>query len=128
MKIKDPHERRKVFAMNASLLAVFAVFIGGGYLYGGVDFAKGTLIGCLVVAINFFISQRLVGKLILEKSIKPNLLIAYFVKLALSVLILFVAVVKYQVHLVGLMLGLSSVIFSSVFTTLVRKNTEQEEA
>lgn len=124
MKIKDPTERQRLFVLNTSLLAIFALFILGGYWYGGLDFAKGTLIGCFVVAINFFLSQRLVGNLILEKSVKPYLVVAYLGKMAISVLILFVAVIKLEVHVVGLMLGLSSILFSSIASAFVKKRAE----
>lgn len=124
MKIKDPIEKKRLLVLNVSLLLIFAIFILGGYGVMGIDFAKGTLVGCIVVAINFFVSQRLVGKLIIEKSIHPVLLIAYFFKLGASVLILFVAVVRLNVDIVGLMLGLSSVLFSSVCSTLARKKPE----
>ncbi len=127
MKIKDPTERKRIFVLNASLLGIFIAFIVGGYGFGGLDFAKGTLIGCLVVAINFFVSQRLVGNMILEGSLTPILLVAYLTKLAVSVVILFVAVVKWQVDVVGLMLGLSSILFSSLVSTLVRKTPDTED-
>ncbi len=127
MKIKDPTERKRVLVLNLSLVAVFVAFVLGGYWFGGLDFAKGTLVGCLVVAINFFVSQRLVGNLILEGSMRANILVAYLAKLAVSVLILFVAVVKWQLDVVGLMLGLSSILLSSLFSTLVRKVPETED-
>ncbi len=127
MKIKDPVERKRVLVLNVSLLLIFAILIFGGLGVMGVDFAKGTLVGCIIVAINFFVSQRLVGQLILEKSMQPVLLIAYFFKLGASVLILFIAVVRFNVDVVGLMLGLSSVVFSSVFSTLVKKQPEIED-
>ncbi len=127
MKIKDPIERKRILVLNVSLLLIFAILIGGGYAVEGVDFAKGTLIGCIVVAINFFVSQRLVGQLIIEKSVHPVLLLVYFFKLGASVLILFVAVVKYNFDKVGLMLGLSSIIFAVVLSTLVRKTPEIED-
>jgi F0F1-type ATP synthase assembly protein I len=121
MKIKDPTERKRILVLNSSLLVIFAILAAGSYWFAGVDFAKGTLLGCLVVAINFFISQRLVARLMLEKSVKPGLLIAYLLKLGLSGLILFVAVVRWQTDVVGIMLGLSSVLFSSIVSTFVRK-------
>lgn len=125
--IKDPTEKKRVMVLNLSLLGVFAVFIGGGYWYDGLDFAKGTLVGCFVVAINFFVSQRLVGNLILEKSLKPYLLIAYLMKFGVSALILFVAIVKFKVDEVGVMLGLSSILLSTMFSALVRKQPDSED-
>jgi hypothetical protein len=121
MKIKDPIERKKIFVLNTSLLAIFAIFVAGGYWFGGLDFAKGTLLGCVVVAINFFVSQRLVELLVLEKSLKPGVIIAYLLKFGLSGLLIFVAVVKWGLNIPGIMLGLSSVLLASVATVFVRK-------
>ena len=127
MKIKDPIEKKRLMVLNASLLIVFIGFVGGSYLLSGVDLAKGTLVGCVVVAINFFLSQRLVGQLILEGSVKPLLLIAYTFKLGFSILILFVAVVKWQLDVRGLMLGLSSFLFSVVISAFLRKPATPED-
>lgn len=124
MNIKDPTERNNVFVINVTLLAVFAILTLGSYWFKDLDFAKATLIGCVVVAINFFISQRLIGKLIFEKKLQASLLIAYIFKLGVSAVILFVAVTKLQVDVVGLMLGLSSILISTVISTIVRKPPE----
>ena len=126
MKIEDPIEKTRVLKLNLSLLFIFAVLIGGGYGAMGVDFAKGTLIGCVVVAINFFISQRLIGKLILEKKLQFNLLLSYFFKLALSIVILFLAVTRLKVDLIGLMLGLSSIFFAVVLSTILKRDAPEE--
>lgn len=128
MKIKDPTEKKRILVLNSSLIGVFILLTGGGYLWAGVDFAKGTLVGCLVVAINFFISQRLVGNLILEGSIKPTIVVAYLSKLGVSVLILFVAVVRWQLDLVGILLGLSSIVLATILTTFVKKQPEKIDA
>ncbi len=121
MKIKDPIERRKVFVLNTALLLVFGLFVAGGYWFSGVDFAKGTLLGCVVVAINFFVSQRLVGQLMLEQSLKPGLLVIYLLKFGISGLIIFLAVTRWQIDIPGIMLGLSSILVASVATAFVRK-------
>ena len=128
MKIKDPTEQKKIFVLNISLIGIFAVFILGGYWFGGVDFAKGTLVGCVVVAVNFFISQQLGKKLIEEGSVKPALLIAYFLKLGVTVLIMFVAINRFQVNTWGIMFGLSSILISSVFTIFVKKQKTELDA
>ena len=127
MTIKDPIERRRVFVLNITLLVIFGVLILGGYWFSGLDFAKATLIGCTVVAINFFISQRLIARLIVEKKLQVNLLITYIFKLGVSILILYYAVTSLRVDSVGLMLGLSSILFATVISTLLRKTREQPD-
>jgi uncharacterized membrane protein len=124
MEIKDPIERRKVLVLNTTLLIVFGVFIAGSYWFRGVDFAKGTLLGCVVVAINFFVSQRLVGQLMLEQKLKPGILVIYVLKFGISGLILFLAITKWQVDIIGIMFGLSSIVVASVSSAFVRKQVE----
>ncbi|MFH2129825.1 MAG: ATP synthase subunit I [bacterium] len=127
MTIKDPIEKKKIVRLNLTLLLIFAGLIGGGYAFKGVDFAKGTLVGCIVVAINFFISQRLLGQLILEKKLQVRLLLSYLFKLTLSIVILFLAVTRLKVDLIGLMLGLSSIFFSVVLSTLFKGTPEKTD-
>lgn len=126
MKIKDPIEKTRVLRLNISLWVVFVVLVGGSYAFEGVDFAKGTLIGCVVVAINFFISQRLIGKLIIQKKLQVNLLLSYLFKLTLSIVILFLAVTRLKVDLIGLMLGLSSIFIAVVLSTIFKRDHTKE--
>lgn len=126
MTIKDPTERKKLFKLNASLLLIFVVLIGGGYLAQGLDFAKATLVGCIVVAINFFLSQRLLGRLLFEKKLRVVLVLSYLFKFALSMAILFFAVTRWNMDLIGLMLGLSSIFLSVVFTTFLKVEQTEE--
>ncbi|MCP4752173.1 MAG: hypothetical protein GY866_14850 [Proteobacteria bacterium] len=127
MSIKDPIERKRIFVLNVTLLAIFAALVLGGYWFQGLDFAKATLIGCIVVAINFFVSQRLISRLILEKTININLLVVYVFKLGISIAILFVAVTRLQMDPVGLMLGLSSIVFATVISTLLKRDPVEED-
>ncbi len=125
MSIKDPIEKKRIFHLNLSLFAIFVALVGGGYAYGGVDFAKATLVGCVIVAINFFLSQRLLGRLLLEKKMQAALLLSYLFKFALSVGILFMAVTRWKMDVIGLMLGLSSIFLSVVLSTFFRATPEE---
>ncbi|NQU64412.1 MAG: ATP synthase subunit I [SAR324 cluster bacterium] len=124
----DPIEKKRVLRLNRSLWLVFVSLSGGSYAFMGIDFAKGTLIGCGVVAINFFISQRLIGKLMLEKKLQAGLLLSYFFKLTLSIVILFLAVTRLKVDLIGLMLGLSSIFCAVVLSTMIKRDPAAESS
>lgn len=125
MAIKDPIERKRLFQLNLSLLLIFAALVGGGYAVQGLDFAKATLVGCIVVAINFFLSQRLLGRMLIEKKMQAALLLSYLFKFALSVAILFFAVTRWKMDVIGLMLGLSSIFLSVVLSTFFRATPEE---
>ena len=124
MAIKDPIEKKRLLKLNLSLLLVFVTLTGGGYVVEGLDFAKATLVGCVVVAINFFLSQRLIGQLMVEQKMRAALLLSYLFKFALSVIILFLAVTRWNMDLIGLMLGLSSIFLSVVLSTFLRGTPE----
>lgn len=126
MAIKDPTERKRLLGLNLSLILIFIALVAGGYAFQGLDFAKATLLGCIVVAINFFLSQRLLGQLLLEKKMRAVLLLSYLFKFALSVSILFLAVTRWKMDLIGLMLGLSSIFLSVVLSTFFRGTPKEK--
>jgi len=123
--MKDPIERKRLFQLNLSLMLIFVALVAGGYAAQGLDFAKATLVGCIVVAINFFLSQRLLGRLLVEKKMQAALLLSYLFKFALSVAILFFAVTRWNMDVIGLMLGLSSIFLSVVLSTFFRATPEE---
>ena len=125
--LNDPLERKRILHLNLVILVIFVAFPVAGYFYSGLDFMKATLIGCGVVAFNFFSSQFLLAKVVLESRAVFRLIVWYLIKFALSVAVLFVAVVQWQVDLVGLMIGLSSVVISTVISSLMRGEVPQQE-
>ena len=106
--------------LNLTLLGTLSLLPVGGYLAIGLDFAKATLVGCLVVAINFFVSQRLLGRLMREKKVPIALSILYLGKLGISAVIVYYAVVAYRMDPWGLMLGLSSIFLAILLSSLMR--------
>ncbi len=119
MTLKDPIERKRVSVLNLTLVGILALLPLGGYLVNGIDFAKATLVGCLVVAINFFVSQRLLGRVIRERTIPIALLMLYLGKLGISALIIYYAI-KYRMDPWGLMIGLSSIFWATIISSLMR--------
>jgi hypothetical protein len=63
----------------------------------------------------------------LEKKLNPGLLVIYLLKFGISGLILYLAIVKWQVDIRGTMLGLSSILFASVTSAFVRKPAEAQD-
>ena len=124
--MKDPIERRRVGILNLTLLGVFLLFTMSGYIAVGLDFAKAILIGCLVVAINFFVSQRLLGKVLQKGKIPAALLTLYLGKLGISAVIIYYAI-KYRMNPWGLMLGLSSIFLAVIFSSLMRGEAVSEK-
>ena len=126
MKLKDPIEQRRFITLNVTVGAMFVLLPLGGYLLKDLDFAKGTLIGCAVVAVNFFISQRFLGRVIVEKRLPLSMLFMYLGKLGLSGFVIYKAI-QYQVDSWGLMFGLSSIFLATMIASLLRGSSSPEE-
>lgn len=117
--MKDPIERKRVITLNLTLVSMFIILPLGAFFLMGLDFTKATLLGCLVVAINFFVSQRLIARVIVEKRIPIVSLLLYMLKLGISGLIIYLAI-KYKYDPWGLMLGLTSIFFATMIASLMR--------
>lgn len=100
-------EKNKLFLLNIIFGILIVLLPIGGYLFSGLDMAKGVLLGVIVVSINYLGIQRILGKVLKDKN--PVYLMAYIVKFSLSIAILFVSIYYYQINTWGLFLGLSSI-------------------
>ncbi|MBT4290701.1 MAG: hypothetical protein HOD92_25525 [Deltaproteobacteria bacterium] len=122
--MKDPIERKRVISLNITLVSMFIILPLGGYFFNGLDFAKATLLGCLVVAINFFVSQRLLSRVITEGKIPKIALFIYMAKLGVSGLIIYLAIDN-DFDAWGLMIGLSSIFIAIMISSLFRGQSSQ---
>ena len=94
------------------LLLVFMTAAGGFFV--SPYFAKGLFTGGLIANISFILLKKNITRVLSGplNSAKGRFLIKYYIRLTVLSLILFF-LVKYQaIHLVGLMVGLSTVVIS----------------
>ena len=101
--------------INLVLLALFFTVTALGGLVFGLDFAKGALVGCVVVAINFYLSQYLLARLFLPNQAKVPVVIFYILKFGLSMALLLVSLIFFQIDIWGVMVGLSTLFVVSLF-------------
>ena len=118
--LKDPLEKKRLSWLNITAVILFLSFPVLSYFYRGIDFAIGTFIGSSIVALNFFLSQRLIGKIIEQKTFSLAVIVSYFVKFGVSVLVVYLAVVKYEIDSIGIMVGLSAIVVSTLLSTFLR--------
>ena len=78
------------------------------------DFAKGLLVGGLLANISFVLLKRDISRVMAGplNSAKGRFLIKYYIRLTVLALILFFLVKYSSINLVGLMVGLSTVVIS----------------
>jgi large-conductance mechanosensitive channel len=99
------------------------LLVGGmiGLAFTPVNFAMGIISGGLIAAINFHLLRRTLKKMfhpesvsVRGRSIVGNVLVKYYIRFAISGLLIFLLISKHIVHPVGLLAGLS-VVVASVF-------------
>jgi hypothetical protein len=124
---KDPLQK-KIEIANWIILAI--IFIPS-LIFASFKFALGVLLGGFISIVNFYWMQRSLRG-IFEKSagnIKGAVMLRYFIRLALSAVILYFLISADTVNVIGLIIGLSVVMISIVQTviiTLTKKNFLEE--
>lgn len=93
-----------------------------GWVVAPVKIALGITLGGLIVAVNFHLLSRTLKNMfrpevVLEsgRSVVGNVLVKYYIRFAISALIIFLLISKQVVHPLGLLAGLS-VVVASIFT------------
>lgn len=105
---------RALRAYYATLGVLGAVLVGGGWLWRGIDFAGAVLLGFAVVALNFAWTKNLVSSLLFVRQRARALVVtAYVIKFALTAVVLYIAIVRYQVDPLGILIGLSALLVAS---------------
>ena len=101
----------KMGRLNWLLLAAMAA---AGGLFISPSFAKGLFIGGLIANISFILLKKDITRVLAGplNAAKGRFLIKYYIRLTVLALILFFLVKYKSIHLVGLMVGLSTVVIS----------------
>lgn len=99
---------------------LFAIASIIGFLLFPADYARGVLFGGLLVTVNFHLLARTLRKALTPPNLSShNVVIAkYYLRFIGSGFIIFVLIAGRFVHPVGLIIGLSVVVFSIILATL----------
>lgn len=91
-----------------------------GFIFAPAGFARGILFGGLLVTVNFHLLAKTLQKALTPPHLaSPNLVMAkYYLRFLASGFIIFVLIVGNIVNPIGLVLGLSIVVFSIILATL----------
>jgi hypothetical protein len=91
-----------------------------GFLLFPANYARGVLFGGLLVTVNFHLLARTLRSALTPPHLSShNVVIAkYFLRFIVSGFIIFVLIAGHFVHPVGLIIGLSVVVFSIILATL----------
>ena len=99
---------------------LFAAISIIGFILFPANYARGVLFGGLLVTVNFHLLARTLKKALTPPHLSShNVVIAkYFLRFIGSGFIIFVLIAGHFVHPVGLIIGLSVVVFSIILATL----------
>ena len=113
-------ERILKFVTRANWVIFFAASIIG-YLYAPPGFARGIIFGGLIVTINFHLLYRTLKKALApDRLTSHNVILAkYYVRFTVSGIIIFLLISQHIVNPLGLFIGLSVVVASIIFATLI---------
>ncbi len=113
-------QQRILTFVTRSNWILFAVTSALGFLILPIDFARGLLFGGLLVTVNFHLLARTLKTALTPPHLSShNLVIAkYFLRFIGSGFIIFVLIAGKFVNPVGLIIGLSLVVFSIMLATL----------
>ncbi len=124
---KDPLQR-KIEIANWIILAI--IFIPS-LIFAPFKFALGVLLGGFISILNFYWMERSLRRVFekLAGNVKGSVVFKYFIRLALTAIILYFLISSDTVNIIGLVIGLSVVVITivvTVITTLTKKNFLEE--
>ncbi len=124
---KDPLQRKLEIA-NWIILAILFI---PSFLFAPTKFYLGVLLGGFISILNFYGMEFGLRGLFRNPSsnVKRPTMIKYYIRLALTAVVLFFLISAHTVNVIGLIIGLSVVVINIVFTmitALAKKNFIEE--
>ena len=125
--VKDPLQKRIEFSNWIILTVIFIPAV----IFAPFKFALGTLIGGFISIINFHWMERGLQGIFQRTSgnVKGPILIKYYIRLAITAVVLYFLIAYQTVNVIGLLIGLSIVVINiiiCVITSLTKNNFLKE--
>jgi hypothetical protein len=102
------------------LAATSAVLIGLAWLLGGIDMAEGALLGCVLVGVNLIGTVAFIRMVLRDRRYKALLFVSFIAKFGLTLVVLYLAIVRFGVSAIGILIGLSSMVLASLLYAAMR--------
>jgi hypothetical protein len=127
LREKDPLQKR----LEITNWVILAVLVIGSPLFGTLRFSLGVLCGGLISVVNFHWLYRDLRTVFANQitRVKGAVMIRYFIRLAVTAVVLFWVISGEHVDVIGLVIGLSVVFMNIVLTTVLvlsKKNYIEE--
>ena len=125
--VKDPLQKKLEIA-NWIILAILFI---PSVIFAPTKFYLGVLIGGFISILNFYGMELGLRGLFRNPSgnVKRPTMVKYYIRLALTAVVLYFLIAAETVNVIGLLIGLSVVVINIVFTmiiTLAKKNFIEE--
>jgi len=101
------------------LLSVSVIIIAGTAIFQ-LDLVPAVTLGCAVIGFNYYWTVKFVQKLLLVRKFFILDLLFILAKFAISVIVLFGALVYFELSPMGLLIGLSNVALAAIVYSFVR--------
>ncbi len=125
--VKDPLQR-KIELSNWIILAVILI---PSLIFAPVKFSLGILLGGFICILNFYWMEKGLRSLFNKTggNVKGPALVKYYIRLAITAVVLYFLIAYKTVDILGLLIGLSVVVINMVITvifSLTKKNLIKE--
>lgn len=112
--LHTPSSNHTIKALNdiTKILIIVSVLLVGVVPFLQLDFLDGTLLGVAIVGFNFYLTRRTLLNVFFSEGFKGRVIILYVLKLGISGLILFLAIVHFEFSRIGLLIGLSNIVIA----------------
>ena len=118
----EPVSSQSIATVNeiTFLLIAVSLLMVLGTAFFKLDFVPAVLLGCLLVALNFYLTRRILLRLLLFKDLKRRMLVLFLLKLALSGIVLYLAIVHFQMPGLAVLIGLSNIVITLLIFLIKR--------
>ena len=114
---KDPLQKR-IEIYNWITLAVFFI---PSLIFSPVKFSLGVLLGGFISILNFYWMARGLRGLFNNPAgnVKGPVMVKYYIRLALTAVVLYLLIANHTVNVIGLLIGLSIVVINILITLII---------
>ena len=103
-----------------NLLVITSIILVFGTAIFHLDLVPSVLLGCSIIGFNYFLTRKLVRKLLLDQKLQALDIVFIISKFALSVIVLFGALYIFELSPNGLLIGISNVALATVIFTFFK--------
>jgi len=115
--VKDPLQKRIEFA-NWIVLAILFI---PALIFAPFKFALGILLGGFISILNFYWMERGLRGIFTNTAgnVKGTVMVKYYIRLALTAVVLYFLIANHTVNIIGLLIGLSIVVINILIILII---------